>query len=162
MKYCTNCGAGLPDESIFCTACGAPAPVAAPIPAAVPDPRDHTGEFDPQDIAQNKLLCMLIYLAGIFGILIAHFMNRTSQYVAFHVRQGLKFTVLSLMVSLVLGVGLVINIIPIVGWIVYALLLLAGVASGGTILVLQIICFIQVCKGKAKEAPIIGKLGFLN
>ena len=42
MKYCSNCGAPLPDETRFCGSCGAPVapgnPVAAPVASPVEEP----------------------------------------------------------------------------------------------------------------------------
>ena len=75
---------------------------------------DHTAEFDPKDISDNKVFAMLGYLLGIFGIIISLLASRTSEYTMFHVRQALKF--------------------------------MAGVLG-----VIKIICFFQICQGKAKE-----------
>ena len=70
MKYCPKCGAQMEDNAAFCPNCGNNAqpngsPNQAPVYAAPePDPFDHTGEFDAQDISENKVLCMLVYLMG--------------------------------------------------------------------------------------------------
>ena len=67
------------------------------------DPYDHTAEFDPKDISDNKVICMLIYLTGAIGIFIALLASSTSQYVAFHVRQALKFLVVYSLMAIVLA-----------------------------------------------------------
>lgn len=180
MKYCPNCGSGIADEATFCPACGNsvgaanPAPNAAPNPGYNPgypnggyapnpgynpapaypayDPFDHTSEFDPKDISDNKVICMLIYLAGYIGIFVALLLASSSKYVAFHVRQALKFEVATLLLGIVGGLGAVLIFIP-------------TVAAGIMIVVLsviKIICFFQICKGQAKEPAIIRSLKFMK
>lgn len=175
MKFCNNCGATLNDDATFCTSCGNPiagaghaAPAYAPAPGYAPhtyapvDPFDHTSEFDPKDISENKVICMLIYLNGWIGMLIALLLAGTSKYVSYHLRQALKFQVVSILIPLVLGIGAIINIIPFLGWIVYGLAALAGLVMTGIMFVLKIICFFQICKGQAKEPAIIRNLKFLK
>ena len=174
MKYCPNCGSGIVDEATFCPNCGnsvgAPAnpqtgynPNAGYAPVTpVYDPYDHTAEFDPKDISDNKVIAMLVYLAGWIGIFVALLASKESKYAGFHVRQALKFTVIETLLPIVLAVGAIINIIPFLGWIVYGLAALAGVVASGAIFVLKIICFFQICKGEAKEASFVRDLKFLK
>ena len=174
MKYCPNCGSGIADEATFCPNCGngvgAPAgpqtgynPNAGYAPVAPAyDPYDHTAEFDPKDISDNKVIAMLVYLTGWIGIFVALLASKESKYAGFHVRQALKFTVIETLLPIVLAVGAVVNIIPILGWIVYGLAALAGVVASGAIFVLKIICFFQICKGEAKEASFVRDLKFLK
>ena len=133
----------------------APAPVQnsiPPQPAYTPAPAidysDHTAEFDPADISENKVFAMVPYLLGFIGIIIALIASHDSKYVGFHVRQALK-----LEITLVLSAFF--SIIPFLGW------LATGVCSA-IILVLTIIAFFQVCSGKAKEPAIIKGLKFLK
>lgn len=172
MKFCNNCGVTLPDDATFCTSCGnslggaptpnpapsyspnpgyAPAPGYAPVTYAPVDPYDHTSEFDPKDISDNKVVCMLMYLAGYVGILVALLMSNSSKYVAFHLRQVLKFEVVNLLLGIVGALGAIIVIGPIVAGIMMVVLF-----------VIRIICFFQICSGKAKEPAIIRSLGFLK
>ena len=179
MKYCPNCGSGIADEATFCPACGNsvgaanPAPNAAPNPGYNPgypnggyapnpgynpapaypayDPFDHTSEFDPKDISDNKVICMLIYLAGYIGILVALLMANTSKYTAFHVRQALKFEVANILGALITVVLCWTFIVPIA----YGILAVA-------LAVIRIICFFQICKGQAKEPAIIRSLKFMK
>ncbi len=191
MKYCPNCGSGIADEATFCPTCGnaiaaaAPqqAPNAgynmpygnaqpygyAPAPVAVApkiDPTDHTAEFDAQDISDNKVVAMLIYLGGYIGIFVALLLANTSKYVSFHVRQALKLEVASLLFGLVAGVaGIVVGIIaliPILGWIIAFVYGLVVLAIPVAFFVIKIMCFIQICKGKAKEPALISKLTFMK
>ena len=150
MKYCPKCGAQMEDNALFCPNCGNNAqpngsPNQAPVYAAPePDPFDHTEEFDAKDISENKVLCMLVYLMGAIGIIYALLAGKDSKYVAFHVRQALKFEVITILLGIVM-----------------ALLFVGGVCLA-IVLVLKVICFFQICSGKAKEPAIIRSLGFLK
>ncbi|MBQ7718534.1 MAG: zinc-ribbon domain-containing protein [Clostridia bacterium] len=160
MKNCPNCNTQLDDNAVFCAACGAQlgAPqqptqgFVNPQPyAPAYDPYDHTAEFDTKDISENKVFAMLVYLLGTIGVIIALLASNTSPYARFHVRQGLKFTVveiLTVIVSLVLCWTI---IVPI-----------AGAIFLGVLEVIKIICFFQICSGKAKEPAIIKGLKFLK
>ncbi len=190
MKYCPNCGSGIADEATFCPTCGnaiaAAAPQQAPnagynnmpygnaqpygyAPVAVApkiDPTDHTAEFDAQDISDNKVVAMLIYLGGYIGIFVALLLANTSKYVSFHVRQALKLEVANLLFGLVAGVaGVVIGIIaliPILGWIIAFVYGLVVLAIPVAFFVIKIMCFFQICKGKAKEPALVSKLTFMK
>lgn len=105
MKICPNCHAQLDDSSIFCTSCGTQFGAVPPQQNAVPpqqnavppqpafapayDPYDHTAEFDPKDISDNKVFAMLCYLMDFVGIIIALLATHSSKYTMFHVRQAL-------------------------------------------------------------------------
>ena len=181
MKMCPNCRNQITDEAVYCPICGngigtAPQftaqqtpppqpdystayqqpPVTAPVPYV--DPFDHTDKFDAADISENKVLAMLCYLLGPIGILMSQLAAGKSKYAAFHIRQAMLLTVAEILGLLVLAVGaflllelrmraFVMFIIPI------ALIGLVG---------LHLICFFQICKGKAKEVYIVRNLKFLK
>ncbi len=191
MKTCPNCQAQYDDEMKFCLQCGtelvdapieeatvpapeaAPAPeaqaqyqqpvydpayaqyqqpqYAAPAPAAAPDPADHTAEFDAEDIEKNKLYAISCYLLGVIGIIIALLAVKDSGFVKFHVRNVLKFWIVEIILTVVAAVLCWTFIVPIA----------AGVCSC-IVLVLEIIAFVQACKGKAKDPAIIKSIKFLN
>ena len=152
MKFCPNCHLTYDDTANVCGQCGGPLQV---IPQQVPqaqpayDPTDHTAEFNPRDISDNKVFAMLPYLMSFIGVIIALLAAPSSPFTMFHVRQGLKISVTSILVTIVGA------IIPFLGW------LAAGICAI-VILVVEIICFFRVCKGQAKEPPIIKNLGFLK
>ena len=152
MKFCPNCHLTYDDTANVCGQCGGPLQV---IPQQVPqaqpayDPTDHTAEFNPRDISDNKVFAMLPYLMSFIGVIIALLAAPSSPYTMFHVRQGLKISVTSILVTIVGA------IIPFLGWIA------AGICAI-VILAVEIICFFRVCKGQAKEPPIIKNLGFLK
>jgi len=147
MKVCTKCNLSFPDDVNACPQCNGPLAYVAPQPAA--RVTDHTASFTKEDISQNKVLAMIPYLMGWIGIIITLLAAGTSAYAGFHVRQALKIQVC---VTLVAIVG---AIIPFLGWIAIGIFAIIS-------LVLNIICFIGVCKGEAKEPPIISSLGFLR
>ena len=174
MKLCPNCNTSVEDNAAFCNNCGAKFVVENQnsqyhIPpqtayAATPkyDVYDHTAEFDAQDISNNKVIAMLVYLMGAIGIIIALLASSSSKYVSFHLRQALKFLVVEMLMPIALAVGAVVCIIPILGWIAYGLLMIAALVAYVVFFVLKIICFFQICSGKAKEPAIIRDLKFLK
>ena len=173
---CPKCGAQVNDNSSFCTGCGNPigganpqmgAPTGNPNPqmgapmgnpqmgmpqqAYYVNPTDHTAEFDAKDISDNKVMAMLPYLMGTIGIVIALLASRESAYTYFHVRQAVKITVVETLLAIVTALLFWTIIVPVIGGI--AILVLG---------VINIICFFQVCGGKAKEPAIISSLNFLK
>jgi uncharacterized membrane protein len=154
MKTCPNCGA-LSDENVkYCPTCGVPATAEAPARPNAPvsgDPYDHTHEFDPRDIADNKLYGILVYAASLLGIIVALLAVPRSPYVSFHIRQSLKLMITSVIIGFVTVVLAWTLIVPFVGGI--ALII---------ILVVYVICFVRACKGQAIEAPIVRGIGFLK
>ncbi len=151
MKFCPNCGTQMEDNAAFCPKCGAQ-PNAAPNMTYAPvDPYDHTAEFDPQDISDNKVYAMLVYLMGTIGIIIALLAAQNSRFVAFHVRQALKIVAVNLLMVIAAAVLFWTIIVPIA----------AGVMAV-VFWVIKIICFFQICSGKAKEPAIIRSLGFMK
>ncbi len=80
-------------------------------------------EFEPEqtDVEQNKVLALLSYIGILF--LIPMFGAKNSQYAQYHAKQGLNMFVVFLIAGIAVSiVGAVINLIPILGWIVCALL----------------------------------------
>lgn len=185
MAFCTKCGAQVPDGTAFCTSCGAaiapaaaPAPQAAPeqpaqaaAPAPIPQPqpqyqqqqfqqqyqqpqyqavdiKDHTAEFDPKDISDNKVFAMCCYLLSVIGVIIALLASNESKFARFHVRQALKIQVCEVLSAFLC-------IIPILGWIAFGIIEVI-------LFVVTIISFFNAAGGKAKDAPIVGSLGFLK
>lgn len=115
------------------------------------NPYDHTAEFEPRDISQNKVICMLCYLLGTVGVIIALLASSNSLYTAFHVRQALKFTVVTVLVGILSALLCWTILVPIAGGIFLVVLY-----------VVKIVCFFQICQGKAVEPVIIRSLGFLR
>ena len=172
MAFCQKCGNQIAEGASFCQVCGAPAPEQPAVPVQQPmpqyqapqyqqpmsqytqimvDPADHTADFDAEDIKANKVIAMSAYMLSVLGILIALLAAPESKYAGFHARQALKLEIVNVLVGLVTAVLCWTIIVPIVGGIAVIALL-----------VVRIILFLQVCKGQAKDAPIISKLSFLH
>ena len=130
MKYCPHCGAEIADDVRFCPTCGKETVITVPVST---DP-----EFDPQDIADNRMLAMLGYLTvGILPMLGA----RNSAYAMHHTNQALWIFIGSLLCGLVC-------IIPILGWIVAAI-------GSLLLLVCEIIGIVRALKGSGAYLPFV-------
>lgn len=158
MKICHCCTAQLDDDALYCRNCGAsqpgmekpvPQPVSIPLPEK--DELDHTEEFDAADICANKLYAMIVYLLDFVGIFLVLLGAKDSPYAMFHVRQGLKFTVLEAVLGIAAAVLCWTFVVPI-----------AAAVCMVVLISVRLVCFLQVCKGMAKEPSIIHKLKFLN
>lgn len=111
------------------------------------DPSDHTAEFDPRDIADNKLFAVLPYFTLLYGLIIA-LLIKESAFCKFHAKNALRLKIASFL-------ALIPAIIPILGWFVSAILFLI-------LTVINIIAIVQCFQGQAKDLPIISNIGFLR
>jgi uncharacterized membrane protein len=145
MAFCKNCGTEIPEGNKACTNCG------TVVEEKAVQAIDHTAEFTADDISKNKVTAMAAYLLSVVGIIIALLAAPNSPYASFHCRQALKLDILSVLVSIVT---------VLLSWTI--IVPLAGGIAAIILLVVRIICFFHVCKGKAKDAPIISSLPFIN
>ena len=159
MKTCKNCGANCEDNAIFCTECGKPldevnaqdtATPQQPV-YVVPDPYDHTKEFDAKDISDNKIFAIIAYIMGSMGIIIALLASQESPYSRFHVRQSLKITIAEILATIISLILFFTILVPIAGCVCIVILF-----------VVRVICFFSVCCGNAKEAPIVRSFKFFK
>lgn len=150
MKVCPQCRLSYNDTDEICGKCGGTLITLEPQPAPVfrANETDHTAEFDPSDISQNKVIAMAPYLLSWIGIVIALLASGSSPYVAFHVRQALKIQICAVLAGFF-------SIIPILGWIATGICMLLA-------LIINLACFLDVCRSKAREPMIISKFGFLR
>lgn len=151
MAFCTQCGTPLDPQAPVCPNCGTPVQAQLRAVPVYIDPADHTAEFDPADISANKVAAMAAYVLGIPGLIIAALLAKDSAYTGFHVRQSLKISIVNMLLALITAVLCWTVIVPIIGCICVLIMT-----------VVKIICFVQVCGGKAKDAPIVSSLGFLK
>ena len=95
-------------------------------------------------LTKNAGYNTFIHNAGI----LAGMYVKDSEFIKFHTKVNIQYAIVSILILLLF-------IIPIVGWICGSILLLV-------VLVCKIISIVYVFQGKAKDAPIIGSLGFLK
>ena len=148
MKICPNCGAQLDDSNTFCTSCGAALETDV---VAEPQPIKQTEDAAEDDIAKNKLFGIFVYVGSVLGLIVALLGAPDSPFVRFHVRQALKLTICEAIIAVASVLLAWTVIVPV-----------AGAIAGIILLVVTIICFINACKGRMEEPPIIKNIGFLK
>ena len=147
MKVCPQCQLSYDDSAQNCGQCGGPL-VTIQNQQPYNESDDHTAEFDAADISENKVLAMVPYLLGWLGILITLLAAGSSPYVGFHVRQALKIQVVTTLSCLLMIVPILGAVVAVIWWIIA--------------IVLKLICFFRVCKGKAMEPPLVSDFKFLK
>ncbi|MCR5735744.1 MAG: zinc-ribbon domain-containing protein [Lachnospiraceae bacterium] len=157
MKTCPNCHTEVDDSNVFCPVCGTNIdnPAQTALVSYKPD-WDHTAEFDAKDISDNKVVAMLMYLTGLTGALLYFAIlwligKSKSEYLAFHVKENFKLSLVETLVALISIILCWTIIIPIAGLICEIILL-----------VVRVICFVQCAKNESKEAAIIRGFKFLK
>ena len=149
MAFCSQCGSELNPDSNTCPSCGAIIGAAPTI--SVSDLYDHTSEFDPKDVSDNKVYALCAYALSIVGIIIAALISKDSAYLKFHLREATKLVIVEFIVAFLTSLLCWTCIVPIAG-IVFLIILF----------VVRVIVCIQVCMGQSKEPWLIRSLGFLH
>ena len=148
MPYCPKCGNKVDDGAAFCQNCGAKLNTSrtdfSDELKRFTDTPDSTSQYDPRDIADNKVMGVLCYLGLLW--LVPLLAAKNSPFVKFLLNQGLLVLIIALASS-------ILNWIPIInifGWIVSVIAF-----------AFAIIGIVNVCQGKAQELPLIGKYKLL-
>ena len=146
MPYCPKCGNKVDDGAAFCQNCGAKLNTSrtdfSDELKRFTDTPDSTSQYDPRDIADNKVMAILCYIGILW--LIPFLTTKESPFVKFHLNQGLTLLILALIVAAV-------SWIPVVGWL-----------CSVVVFALAIIGIVNVANGKAQELPVIGKFTLLK
>ncbi|MBQ6897494.1 MAG: hypothetical protein IJN70_00825 [Clostridia bacterium] len=112
---------------------------------------DKTELFSAEEVKEYRLTAVLIYLLGIFGIILALVADRNSPYLKFHIAEELKITVVTAALAIFSVLLAFTFIVPV--------LCTAGIAA------CSVINLISACKtlnGKSENAVIIRNLTILN
>ena len=112
--------------------------------------KDHTSEFDPQDIKANSGLAAACYISILFFLPLV--LRPDSKFARFHANQGLVLLIVGVALGAAKGVTLG---VPIVTDIFGALL---GLIQFGYFLY----GFVNTLNGKAKELPFIGGITLIR
>ena len=101
MVFCARCGRKLSDGTKFCPGCGASVQEQSRQTSTsshtqsqqpqsweqLSQAKDLSGEFQVEDIEQNKLLAVLSYFSLL--VILPIFLAKESKYARFHANQGL-------------------------------------------------------------------------
>ena len=117
------------------------------------NPVDHTAEFDPADIQQNKVMGILAYLSWL--VLVPLLAAPQSRFARFHANQGLVLAIVEIAVGVVF---FILSLIPFIGILFVILMSLVQLCC----LVMAILGIISAANGQCKELPLIGKLKLLK
>ena len=167
MAFCGKCGTQIPEGSSACPGCGAAVNETAQTGAQqntqgsaqnnfnaainnFTNTKDTTGEFDPADIQNNKVMAVLAYIGILF--LIPLLAAKDSKFARFHANQGLILFLAGIVASIASGI---LVWIPVIGWLISILLSIA-------LLVFMILGIVNAAQGKAKELPLIGGIKILQ
>ena len=152
--YCKKCGSSVSANAVRCPVCGAP--------TVSVQPNDYTAQYDPRDLADNRVFAALSYL-GIL-ILVPIFGARHSYFARFHANQGLVFLLCSIAYSV--AVRILRNLLNIIfgGFlsVVPAVFSLVTAVFSLFFLVLLILGIVNAATGRARELPVIGRFRLLR
>ncbi len=112
---------------------------------------DKTELFSDEEVKEYRLTAVLIYLLGIFGIILALVTDKSSPYLKFHITEGLKITVVTAVLAVIS--------------VLLAFTFIVPVLSGAGLIVCSVINLISAYKtleGKSENAVIIRNLTILN
>lgn len=169
MVFCKNCGERIDESRGVCTGCGmtynvqkssvaeAASQKSSGLGSGLIEMKDHTHEFDKNDIEHNKLMAVLSYL-GIL-VIIPIFAGGESRYVRFHANQGLVLLIFWVLYGVVYST---LSIVMIgISYKLFSFLHILGIVNL-LVLALCLIGIVNAACGKARELPLIGKFRFLK
>jgi len=141
---CSQCGAQMPDNSVFCPACGRNSSPPAPVRDEAP-------------VLNDKLVGVIAYftfIPPVILLLIEPFKN--NRFIRFHAFQSIFLTIAALALWLALRLAFVVfALIPVIGHLLT--LLFAMIFTLG-LFVLWILLLVKVLQGEKFKLPLIGDL----
>lgn len=115
--------------------------------------KDTTGEYDKQDIENNKVMGILAYLSWL--VLVPLFGAKESKFARFHVNQGIVLAIAEILAVVVCGI---LAGIPLIGWIFSIIESLICLIC----LIFAVIGIVNAANGRTKELPIVGQFKILK
>lgn len=120
---------------------------------AINNTQDTTGQYNPEDIRQNKAMAILAYFSWL--VLIPLFCARESRFARFHVNQGLVLAIVEVLINVLFWP---LRRIWLIGWIFAVIYALVGIC----VFILFVLGVVNAANGRAKELPIIGGIHLLS
>lgn len=118
---------------------------------------DSTSQFDPKDIADNKVLAAIGYLGFLFLVPLLAAPN--SKYARFHANQGLVLFIFMAAYAIIVSIlSFILGFIPVIGWIIRMVLWLLYLVF----VALMVLGIVNAATGKAKQLPVIGSITILK
>lgn len=115
--------------------------------ANILDTKDHSPEFDAEDIKKNKIMGIFAYISWL--VIIPLFAAKDSKWARFHANNGLILAITEIGLWILFGL---LGIIPYVGFIFWIIGWLCSLVP----IALSVFGIINAVQGKAKELPVIG------
>ena len=162
MAYCKKCGKELKEGEKECSNCSNEKF------NEFFETKDETKDYTKKDIKDNKAMAILSYFGPL--VLLPFFTAGESKFAMFHAKQGMTLFIIWIVYYFLSGLlslikvpgpcggpllfndmGHFCNVTP--WWIAFPLKLIALL-----LVIIAIIGVINVCQGKAKELPFVGKI----
>lgn len=128
------------------------------------DLKDSSAEYTKEEKDAGKLMAILSYI-GIL-CLIPYFVEKDNKYVRYHAIQGLNLFIISLIISVaaavVAFVGAFLAFIPVLGFILFAIIGLVCSLVSIVPFALSIWGLVLVFQDQAKELPICNKVKIIK
>ena len=168
MAYCLNCKAKLEEDDVVCPFCGGETGGRGSLRQlsdqitvdirTVLHTEDEAPGMDPYDVKENKWAAALSYF--FITLFVPLGLRRQSDYARFHGNQALVLLLTVIFTGgAVFMAGAVLNLVPVVGEIVSALLkALWGIVMLGYFL----FGLRMAIRGRARALPVIGRLRLLK
>ena len=159
MIYCIKCGEKAEDGMKFCPRCGAPLPEMSGAEKTHEERKrtaaDGAGYFSEQDVKANKAMGVLSYL-GILILIPLLAGDKQSEYVRFHINQGLVLFLVSIAVDILDGRWFW----GFQSWFAQRMLNLSWALDILSLIlfVLMILGIVYAVRGEKRELPVIGQI----
>ncbi len=162
--FCKMCGRQIPDDSVFCNACGARVQSDSsndaqnqnhygynPAPNPVPGTSSDDGV---------KVVSALAYLGILFFLPLVVYPQ--SSFGRFHANQGLVLLIAEIACGSVAGILKLMGSFPVIGWMFSLFGGLLYAATGICILVLMVLGIANAVGGKMQKLPVIGEFTLIR